>query len=48
MYSDISVNHDMARLEREERKRLYEKAKKMSREEQGKYQYLVSGPPLSP
>ena len=35
----------MTKMERGEGKQLYEKAKEMSKAEQGKYQYRVRGPP---
>ena len=37
----------MTKLEREEGKQMYEKAKEMSNQSQGKYLYRVRGPPWS-
>ena len=44
-FKDIKVNHDMIKLEREEGKLMYEKAKEMTNQSEGKYHYRVRGPP---
>ncbi len=45
-YEDIRIVHDMTKREREETiKEMYETAKKMEAESQGKYKYRVRGPP---
>ena len=44
----IHFDHDLTKLQRQERKELIEKAKKMTDEDQSKkYKYLVKGPPWS-
>ena len=44
-YKEVSVNHDLTVLEREKEKQLYEEAKQLNRESNGKEKYRVRGPP---
>ena len=44
-FGSISVNHDLTNLEREQEKKLYEEAKKLTVDSQGEAKYKVRGPP---
>ena len=43
--SQVRVQHDMSREEREEETRLYKEAKAMGAQDQGNWSYKVRGPP---